>query len=68
MKLGHWLMDHDISNRQFAKQLNVSQPTVGRWIKGKTLPDVVTAKRITDLTDGMVTPADWSAPKKKDAV
>ena len=68
MKLGHWLLDHDISNRQFAKQLNVSQPTVGRWIKGKTLPDVVTAHRITQLTDGMVTPKDWSAsPSKKGA-
>lgn len=59
MQLFEYLVDHDIYQKTFAEKIGVSQPTLSRYLVGETIPSVVTAIRIEDVTRGAVKPRDW---------
>ena len=62
MKLGTYLDMHAIRSSHFARLLNVSPSTVGRWVDG-ALPRLDTMRRIADATDGAVMISDWMGDK-----
>ncbi len=46
----------DMTQEAVAKRVGVTQPTVGRWIAGKAIPEMVTLRR---LADTLGVPAAW---------
>lgn len=68
MTLAQYLHSKEMTEAAFAAHLNVSQVTVHRYIKGQRFPDRETILRISELTDGRVSPADWFAPTHSERV
>jgi DNA-binding transcriptional regulator YdaS (Cro superfamily) len=59
MQLFEWLPANGVSQRMFAPRINVSQPTLSRYLKGLTIPNAITAAKIAEVTGGEVTMEDW---------
>lgn len=59
MQLIEWLEQEGVSQASFAKQINVSQPTLGRFANGRSDPSVRIANEIERVTNGAVRPRDW---------
>ena len=59
MQLFEYLIQRDVSQTQFAEKIGVSQPTLSRYLVGETIPSVVTAIKIEQVTGGAVKPRDW---------
>jgi len=59
MQLFEWLPANGVSQRAFAPRINVSQPTLSRYLKGITVPNAITTAKIEEATGGEVTMADW---------
>ena len=49
VKLKELLRDNNISQKQLADELNTSQPTVNRWIKGENEPSLKTLVKICEI-------------------
>jgi len=47
--LGYYLTLKDISQREFADELGVSQSSVTCWLKGKNAPDIELVAKICDF-------------------
>lgn len=48
--LARWLADTGTSQYEFARDLDVSQPTVSDWIRGEKLPSTDNLRRISQRT------------------
>ena len=59
MQLYKYLINHNISQSEFADKIGVSQPTLSRYVNGDTLPSVVIGARIETATSGEVSTRDW---------
>ena len=53
-----WLRECAFTLAEVAGWLDVSQPTVSRWLSGANRPDEPQRSALEDLTDGRV-PARW---------
>ena len=59
MTLKDYLLEHDLSSRQFAILMNKSHPTVLRWITGETEISLRDSYKVLVVTDGLVCPHDF---------
>lgn len=59
MTLKDYLLEHDLSSRQFAILINKSHPTVLRWITGETEISLRDSYKVLAVTDGLVCPHDF---------
>lgn len=62
MKLKIWLQKQRLTNREFAKIINVSESAIHRWTSvddGKRLPRPEYMKLIERATEGKVKPQDF---------
>ena len=57
--LREWLRDSGLSALEFSRRLDVSQPTLSRWMLGKALPTVDHALKIEAATGGAVSCDTW---------
>ena len=55
-----WMQNRGVSQSDLAKQLGISQPTLSRYLKGQTTPNVKTANKIAVLTKGAIAPSLWN--------
>jgi transcriptional regulator with XRE-family HTH domain len=62
--LERYLKDHSVSQAEFARQVNVSQPTVSDWINGKISPSTKKLRAIAAHT-GISLDALLGLPKRK---
>ena len=59
MHLSEYLIENNLTQQNFADMLNVSQPTVSKWLQGLTRPSWEVIKLITEETEGAVTANDF---------
>ncbi len=59
MTLEKYLAQTDTSQEDFAALIGASQAAVSRYVSGKRFPTRRMIGRISDVTKGMVAPADW---------
>jgi len=59
MKLTQYLVQNEISQKKLAEILNVSQPTVHKWLNNKAIPSGKRIIQIEKLTDGNVRARDF---------
>ncbi len=57
--LREWLRDSGLSALEFSRRLDVSQPTLSRWMLGKALPTVDHALKVEAATGGAVSCDTW---------
>ena len=60
MKLAEWLVNKGMRQAEFARQLDVSQPTVHNWIYGKRPPSGQHMVDIYVMSKGRVNLKDWA--------
>jgi hypothetical protein len=70
MTLRDYLIEFDVSARDFAESICVARYTVDRWRDGKLFPSPVSLRLIFFATNGQVTPNDFvgvgkSPPRKR---
>lgn len=58
-KLKQFLKDNNMTQRAFAKTLNISEMAVYYYLKGKRIPNRDIMQKITELTNGYVTANDF---------
>jgi len=61
-KLQVWLAERALSQRAFAAQVGLYQPTVNRYLRGVRMPCLVHAAIIERATGGAVMAADFTKP------
>ena len=59
MKLTQYLVQNEISQKKLAEILQVSQPTVHKWLNNKAIPSGKRIIQIEKLTDGNVRARDF---------
>ncbi len=59
MKLTQYLVQNEISQKKLAELLQVSQPTVHKWLNDKAIPSGKKLVQIERLTDGKVGARDF---------
>lgn len=59
MKLNQYLVSKGLSQSDFAKQCEVCQATVHKWIYGRSVPSGKRMMQIHSLTRGKVSIDDW---------
>ena len=59
MKLTQYLVQNEISQKKLAEILQVSQPTVHKWLNNKAIPSGKRIIQIEKLTDGNVRAMDF---------
>jgi DNA-binding transcriptional regulator YiaG len=59
MKLNQYLVSKGLSQSDFAKQCQVCQATVHKWIYGRSVPSGKRMMQIHSLTRGKVSIDDW---------
>jgi len=64
-KLEKYLKHRGISQRYFAKKIDVTPNTLGNLIKGKNMPNLRLAYVIEKETGGLVTMQDWVQEEHK---
>jgi transcriptional regulator with XRE-family HTH domain len=62
--LRRYFKDNSVSQAEFARRLNVSQPTVSDWINGKISPSTENLRAIAVCT-GLSLDALLDLPKRK---
>tara|TARA_R100000654_G_scaffold23245_1_gene45556 strand:- start:3086 stop:3319 length:234 start_codon:yes stop_codon:yes gene_type:complete len=67
MQLYEFLAAAEVSQTTFADRIGVSQPTLSRYLTGKTLPSVVIGARIEKVTLGKVPCSAWETFDKDHA-
>ena len=58
-RLAHWMRSYNLPQKEVAERLDVSQPTLGRYLRGKSTPSAKMASKIATITDGFVSVHDW---------
>ena len=58
MKLKDYRKLMGLNQKQAAKQLETSQPTINRWEQGLMLPSIKSAVKIIDWSNGQITADD----------
>tara|TARA_A100001037_G_C15044609_1_gene587147 strand:+ start:50 stop:244 length:195 start_codon:yes stop_codon:yes gene_type:complete len=59
MKLIQYLVQNEISQKKLAELLQVSQPTIHKWLNDKAIPSGRRIVEIERLTDGKVSAKDF---------
>ena len=59
MRLNQYLVSEGMNQAEFARQIEVCQATVHKWMYGKSLPSAKRIMQIHVFTDGQVTTQDW---------
>lgn len=59
MRLADWLKQNDVTQAQFAKDIDVSQGLISGYLDGSIWPGKDKAERIFKATNGDVTPTDF---------
>lgn len=59
MTLADWLIEHGISQADFASRIESSQPTVSRYVTGLRMPRKDHLRKIREVTRGAVTADDF---------
>ena len=59
MKLRDFLADRNLSEAELGRLLGVGQATVNRYIRGERIPRPEVMRRIVEVTEGKVGPADF---------
>lgn len=59
MKLKDYLKTKGISQKEFAREIDVSPQALGRYANGTRIPEPVSMSAIHDATDGWVTANDF---------
>lgn len=59
MTLSEYFEIEGLNDGQFAKRIGVTRPAVSFWRRGIVLPRLELMRRIEDVTEGAVKPADW---------
>ena len=59
MKLIQYLVQNEISQKKLAELLQVSQPTIHKWLNDKAIPSGRRIVEIERLTDGKVRAKDF---------
>jgi len=59
MKLAEWLVNKGMRQAEFARQMEVTQPTVHNWIYGKRPPSGMHMMDIYKMSKGQVGLKDW---------
>ena len=59
VKLSQYLVKNGISQKEFSDLLDVSQPTIHKWLYGKSLPSARKMLAIHTFTKGKVNLQDW---------
>lgn len=59
MKLRDFLSDRSLSEAELGRLLGVGQATVNRYIRGERIPRPEVMRRIVEVTEGKVGPADF---------
>lgn len=67
MRLSEWLVQTDMTQKQFAGLVGVQQAGVSKWISGRARPDWRALDRIVAVTDGAVTASDFHQPAPESA-
>jgi transcriptional regulator with XRE-family HTH domain len=65
MKLSEFMSARELSEAQLGRLLGVGQATVNRYARGERIPRPDVMRRIVEVTEGQVGPADFydlSAP------
>tara|TARA_R100000541_G_scaffold925_3_gene4761 strand:- start:1402 stop:1656 length:255 start_codon:yes stop_codon:yes gene_type:complete len=65
LQLYEYLIQENLSQTDFAKQIKISQPTLSRYLNADTIPSVVNAIIIEKATHGQVPCACWGNLKRK---
>ncbi len=65
MTLLEFLEKTDMTQREMARRLDVSQPTVTKWVRGRFIPTMPNLIRITEVTDGLVRYDDFVRVKQQ---
>lgn len=66
-RLRTWLAANSVTQSAFAKDMDVSQPTVSDWLAGRMTPTVPNLKKMAELT-GMSIDELLAPPPKRRAV
>lgn len=59
MTLREWLAAHHLTDGAFARRIAASESAVRRWRVGERWPRPKAMRRITEATNGAVTPNDF---------
>ena len=59
MQLYEYLFYNNLSQADFAEKCGLSQPTLSRYITGRSIPDVLNAVAIETASNGEVSCRDW---------
>ena len=59
MKLAEYLMEKGLRQAEFARIMNVTQPTVHNWIYRKAPPSAMHMMKLYKLSKGKVALKDW---------
>lgn len=59
MKLRDFLSARDMSEAQLGRLLGIGQATVNRYVRGERIPRLEVMRRIVEVTEGEVGPADF---------
>lgn len=59
MQLTQYLVENQISQKKFSELLDVSQPTVHKWLNKKAIPSGKRLLQIYQLTKGDVSAEDF---------
>ena len=66
VKLRKWIETHGLKPARFASLINVTQPSVHRYLYGR-VPSPTVMLRIKEATGNTITPNDWLAPVKDES-
>ena len=58
-RLRAWIIDRGLKSLWVAKQLNISEATLSRWLTEKAVPIPAFRATIEALTNGAVKAGDW---------
>ncbi len=68
MRLSEWLQETGLRRKDFAKLAQVSPPMISLIIGGRRLPSAELIERISRVTGGRVSSADWPLRPRKSPV
>lgn len=58
-KLAAYLEEHDVSRREFAEKIGVTEGMVGHYLSGRRVPHLKRAFLIEQVTKGAVPAKEW---------
>lgn len=68
MTLQTYLSDTGITQAQFAKQVGLTQPAISKYLRGKLVPSMSAAIKISHATGGKVPVTAWVPPEPAENV